>query len=183
MISNIFLLCIHCILYAQDSLSNKGVQPRYWIKLYVDSPRISTRLFEVKDSALIISKTSRLSDYYNGNFEVSELNISHIKSVRYLNTNNVMAGMTLGGVAGIIAGFILGAQEEDSPASWFGSGRTAESKAAEDIFTGAIIGVGLGALVGSFKIKIPINGNPINYSKYKTHLEKQSVKYKYLSIK
>ena len=183
-ILNIILIlgCNLSILYAQDTLNQQRVQPRYWITLNNNSPRISTRLFEVKDSSLVISKTSKLSEYYIRNFTVSELNINQIKSVRYLNTNNVTAGMVLGGLAGMLVGVVIGTNEEDSPDSFLGSGQTAESKAAGDIFYGAIIGAGIGALVGSFRIKIPLNGNPADYSRYKSLLEKQSVKYKYLSV-
>jgi hypothetical protein len=136
----------------------------------------------VKDSSLVISKTSKLSDFYKNNFELREIPVSDIKTVRFLNTNNLIAAMTLCGIAGGIAGIIRGANEEDSPSSFFGSGRTAESKAAEDVFYGVIIGVGFGTLLGSIKIKIPINGNNSGFIKYKARLEKESVKYKYLSV-
>jgi hypothetical protein len=176
------------MMFAQDVRSdvrvtnpNKRVQPRFWIYLDKDTPKISTRLFEVKDSALVISKSSLLKVYYDGNYLTDEINIKNIKTIRYLNTNNIITGMVLGGLAGILVGAVIGSNEEDSPDSFLGPGPTAGEKAMGDIFTGALVGIGIGTLVGSFRIKIRINGNVADYSKHKSHLEKDSVKKKYLS--
>jgi len=169
------------MMMAQDSLSMKRIKPSFWVDLYANDKKVMTKLYEVKDSSLVISKTSRLVDYQIGNFEPTELNIRQIKSIKYWNSNNIFVGMVSGAIAGIVVGALIGKSEEDSPDSWLFSGRSAESKALEDIVGGALIGAGAGALAGLIRISIPLNGSYANYSKYKSKLEERSVKYKYFS--
>jgi hypothetical protein len=72
---SVFLSCGPCILCAQDSLSNKRVNPQFWVSAYsnpnLDSStiKIVCKLFEVKDSSIVISKSSKLSDYYTGKYD------------------------------------------------------------------------------------------------------------------
>lgn len=167
---------------AQDTLTRKRVHPVFWFVLYNDTLKSPMRLYEIKDSVMVISKSGKLADYYTGNYEVKPLKISPIKTIKIWNSNNVYLGMLLGGISGIIVGAIIGSNEVDSPETWLSHGKSAENKAAEDMIGGALIGVGAGALLGGLiKIRIPLNGSLANYGMYKKRLEKKSVKYKYFS--
>ena len=81
----IFILFGINMLNAQDSLSNKRVNPQFWISVYSNpnldsnSTKIVCRLYEVKDSSIVISKSSKLSDYYAGKFEVAQFNFNQIR--------------------------------------------------------------------------------------------------------
>jgi len=169
------------IMNAQNTSTRKRVHPYFWFVLYNDTLKGSMRLYEIKDSVLVISKSSKLADYYTGNYEVKPLKISPIKTIKIWNSNNIYLGMLLGGITGIIVGAIIGSNEVDSPDSWFGPGQSAENKAAGDMIGGALIGAGAGTLLGLIKVTIPINGSQTNYDMHKKSLEKMSVKHKYLS--
>ena len=181
----VFIISLSCItmLNAQDSLTRKRANPHFWFKLYDDVPRkplLRVKLYEVKDSSLVISKTSRIADYSTGNFEATEVYINDIKAIRYRNTHNTIIGVLIGTASGLLVGAIIGSTEVDSPSgSWFYS--SAGTKAKEDMIGCALMGGCAGAVLSQIKIKIPLYGNSINYSKYKNKLEKKSVRYKYLS--
>jgi len=168
------------ILNAQDSLTRKRANPRFWFKLYDEGHKLSVRLYEVKDSSILVSKTSRISDYYSGNFKVNQLNINFIKNIRYRNAHNTIFGIMIGAAAGLAVGAIIG-QSEVTTTGWFGS--TAQEKANWDMFGCTLMGGCAGAVFSQIKVKISLNGSPTYYTKYKTRLERKSVRYKYLSGK
>jgi len=176
-----FLIVISCLetSYAQDSLSRRRANPRFWIKVYDERKKLSVRLYEVGDSFLAASKTSKVANYYTRNFESIQLNANRIKSIWYWNTHNTLIGILIGSASGFLVGAIIGSKEESDPAGWFSS--TAAEKARGDMIGCTIIGGLAGGVFSQIKIKIPIYGNPINYNKYKSRLEKRSVKHKYLS--
>ena len=179
----IILMLSHNIMNAQDTLTRKRVHPSFWFVMYNDTHKSPMKLYEIKDSVMVISKSGKLADYYTGNYEVKVLNISPIKTIKIWNSNNVFVGMLLGGISGTIVGAIIGSKEVDDPDFWIFHGQSAESKAAGDIIGCALIGVGAGALAGLIKIRIPLNGSLANYGLYKKKLGKKSIKYKYFSSK
>jgi hypothetical protein len=187
-IYSLSLFCSHCILYAQDSLSAKRVNPQFWVSVYsnpnLDSSttKIVCKLYEVKDSSVFISKTSKLSDYYTGNFDVVQFNFNQIKSISYRNRNNIFIGIMAGGLSGLLVGALIGQGEEDDDPSGM-LPLTAEEKATGDMILGAAIGIGVGALASFMNVSIPIKGRYNNYTKNKMLLEKKSIKSKYLSGK
>jgi hypothetical protein len=188
LIYSVFLFCSHCILYAQDSLSSKRVNPQFWVSVYsnpkLDSSttKIVSKLYEVKDSSIVISKSSKLSDYYTGKFDVVQFNFNQIKSISYRNRNNIFIGIFAGGLSGLLVGALIGqGEEDDDPSGMFPL--TAEEKASGDMILGTAIGIGVGALASFMNVSIPIKGRYNNYAKNKTLLEKKSVKSKYLSGK
>jgi len=188
MIYSVFFFCSHCILYSQDSLSSKRANPQFWFSVYnnpsLDSSttKIVARLYEVKDSSIVISKSSMLADYYRDNFEVRQLNFNDIKSISYRNSHNIFIGILAGGLSGLLVGALIGqGEEDDDPSGMFPF--TAEEKASGDMILGTAIGIGVGALASFMNVSIPIKGRYNNYVKNKTLLEKKSVKSKYLSGK
>lgn len=188
LIYSIFLFYSQCILYAQDSLSTKRVNPQFWVSVYsnpgLDSStkKIVCKLYEVKDSSVVISKTSKLSDYYTGKFEVVQFNFNQIKSISYRNRNNIFIGMLAGGLSGLLVGALIGQGEEDDDPSEI-LPLTAEEKATGDIILGTAIGIGVGSLASFINVSIPIKGRYKNYANSKTLLEKKSIKTKYFSGK
>ena len=185
-ISSVILFSNLIFLQAQDSLTTKRVNPQFWLRIYNDSTlqgktsRMMCRLYEVKDSSLLVSKTSRLADYRKGNFEIMTQNYGMINYISYRNSNNVFLGMVLGGLSGLAVGAVVGQREEDDPeGAWFYM--SAQEKAAGDMISCTLIGIGIGALLGTIKMTIPIHGRHENYMKSKKDLEKISVKIKYLS--
>ena len=76
-------------------------------------------------------------------------------------------------ITGIIAGGIIGLNEEtDSFGGPLRPPRTSGQKAFGDIAGLIILGAPIGGLIGSFKIKIPINGNIERFNKNKNRLKR-----------
>jgi len=175
----LFLLYSADVLNAQDSLSKKRINPHFWYMLYNETHRISGKLYDVKDSFIIISNSGRLSDYQKTIFESKQININSIRTIWYWDRSNFHLSILLGALSGFVIGAIVGLQEEDDPSGIIAF--TSGEKAIGDMVLGTAIGFGAGALIGSIKVRIPINGVGSNYSKYKSRLEKKSIRYNYLS--
>jgi hypothetical protein len=86
--------------------------------------------------------------------------------------NGILVGATTGFVAGGLIGLISGDEPDETvDGGWlFGTytahGTSAESKAYLWGFSLAVAGSGVGAIIGSKKVKIEIKGDLRNYNKY-----------------
>lgn len=169
----------------QDTLHAKRAQPMFWIhyiqdsSLAVNNRRLVCRLYATADSSLIVSKTSMLAEYARNDFKTIMVPVGRIHSIDYRNTNNIFIGMLAGGLTGLAVGFIIGTEEEDDPADTWLFYMSAEEKAAGDMVMGTLIGLGLGTLLGTIRITIPIRGNQSSYVKNRGLLDEKSVVKKY----
>jgi len=179
----VFIISLSCItiLNAQDSLTRKRANPRFWFKLYDEGHKLSVRLYEAKDSSLLVSKTSRIADYCSGNFEIKQLDVRNINSIWYWNAHNTLIGVLIGAATGLLVGVVIGQFEVDDEPGWFSL--SAREKAKGDMIAGTLFGGCAGAVVSQIKIKIPLYGSYVNYAQNKSLMEEKSIKYKYLSGK
>jgi len=185
-------VAVHFLLNGQDTLnSNRRVNPQFWFHIYPKNDinlnlqstptTIVAKLYDLQDSGLLISKTSKVDLYRNGDFETTELKYPEIKFVSYRNNQRIISYAVALGVVGFISGAIIGSNiknrtEDDWDGGWY------TGKLLDFMGYGFAIGAGTGALTGSIKTRISIDGIFDKYQKNKLRLQKQSVKFKYLSV-
>ena len=178
----LFLFCNSYTLHAQDTLVSKHINPHFWYTIDSEPFKLKGALYEVWDSALVVSTSMKIDDYYTRNYETIPLNVNDIVKIKVRNNNNILLGMVAGGIAGIVIGAISGYAEGDDPPcdEFMCHSFSAEYKALEYGFRGLALGAGAGALIGSFKLEISIHGDIVNFEKYRARLEKKSIKNRYL---
>ena len=86
-----------------------------------------------------------------------------------------MIGAVSGMAIGVASGFIAG---DDPPCDdpFFCVPVSAEAKAIMIGVPAAVIGAGIGLIIGSLKVKIPINGKAKNFDMKKSQLERYSIR-------
>lgn len=146
-----------------------------WISVFNDS-KINGILYEVKDSSILVSNSIMKQDYINGNFDLSQINYNRIDIVKIRAKNSVGKGTLIGALTGFAVGGMLGilSGDDDPEEVYFAS--TAEQKAVGNAVVMSILGVGIGAIVGSIKVKIPIKGNMEDFNRSKNKLKKYTIR-------
>ena len=97
------------------------------------------------------------------------MNIPNVKTIKFRRKGRIGRSIFHGALVGFVFGGIIGLiSGDDDPDAWFRL--TAEEKAAIGGVTLGLIGGSAGGIVGSFKIKIPINGNQKTYESRKREL-------------
>ncbi len=142
-----------------------------WVRINNSAFDVNGVLFEIKDNAVTISSSVVIDDYYSSSYETIDFHIFNIEKIRIRRNNNIVKGLWIGALSGFTVGTILGAAY----------GADEYTSAAKNTFIAAfemaILGAGIGALIGSFKIVIPINGNFANYLLNKKKLKKYSLQF------
>lgn len=148
------------------SLNNK-----IWTSFDNKESKIIGVLYEVKDSSILISNSLVKQDYRKGNFKLSYIDFKNINDVHIRGKYNIAIGTTIGTVLGVI-----------------GAVGISKGIAREDEFAGAmvmvgspviVLGAGIGALLGTIRIHIPINGSFENFKRNESRLEKHSYLHEY----
>jgi len=174
-------LCCLNSLSAQDTVLKHRIY-RAWLSLNSTPFKTKGVLYEVGDSSIIISSALVMKDYSAGSFQMAGFHINNIESIRIRRKNNIGKGILIGAMAGMAAGGLIGLISGDDPPCPQGSfvcfRFTAGEKALIAGIPLAACGVGVGAAIGSIKVRIPINGNIDNYNKSKSRLKEYSLKKK-----
>lgn len=131
-------------------------------------------LYQSKESSILITpfinKRQLISDEY-----LVEFPIKNIETIKLRKNKKIGKGILIGAITGLAVGGLIGLiSGDDPPDDWFGL--TAGEKA---IFAGvplAASGAGIGAILGSIKMKIPINGSSDKYQKNIAKLREYSIK-------
>jgi hypothetical protein len=177
--TSIIIACLiiygfHNSVEAQSPLPLKANPTISEITLDTGSDNMIGALFLLKDSSILVSNSLVKEDYTNGNYEVAELYIDDINLISSERLGGPVSGTFLGAAvgfsAGFLTGFAIGVTQGDG---FFSPGGAALMMGAMGTGIGAITG----ALVGSIKIKIPINGSMENYNRNKKKLGRHTVKY------
>jgi hypothetical protein len=148
---------------------------RVWLSLNNQSTKLEGVLYDVKDSTILISTSLELADYNTKNIKPTEIPVRSIEKIKIRRRNNIGRNAGLGAVGGLLAGGLLGliGSGTDEP-----GGIISFSKGETILITGAIFAVPMGiigAIVGSSKQKIIINGNIEDYNKIKYQLKEYSI--------
>ncbi len=164
-------------LSAQDTTKKTKIY-RTWISMNSEPFKIKGSLYQVNDSSVFVSNALKIQDYSENRFETVELHVKDIKIIKTRKKNSVGNGALVGAISGLVFGGLIGyASGDDScpPGTWCIISFTAEEKALMLGVPLSIVGAGLGALIGSAKIVIPINGNAITFNQNKKELRKYSI--------
>lgn len=172
---NVILIVLCCLnsLNAQDTIQKKKIY-RTWVSLNSEPFKFKGVLYEVKDSSILVSRSLVIKEYLSDRSEMVNLNINNIEIIRTRKNNNIGKGILIGALSGFIAGGAIGLISGDDPPDSF-LPFTAGAKA---MITGVLLsvaGADIGGVIGSFKVKIPINGSIDNYNRNKNKLRGYSV--------
>ena len=178
-VSALIVLCCLNSLNAQDTVPKIKIY-RTWVYLKSEPFITEGVLYQVNDSSVSVSNSLVKKDYSRGSFKVENLHINDIETINIRKKNSVGKGVGFGAMAGFTTGAIIGwASGDDPPCSEMACLRyTAGQKAVISGIAIAFLGAGIGALIGSASIKIPINGSFSKYNRNKNKLRKYSIKKK-----
>jgi hypothetical protein len=176
----LIVLCCLNSLNAQDTVQKIKIY-RTWVSLNSEPFKIKGVLYEIKDSSILVSSSVVIHDYSTDRFEMVELHINNIETIKTRRNNNIVKGFLIGAITGFAVGGFIGLElMEESPCQ--GSGFCPHFKPVEKaLISGvplAVGGAGIGALIGSIKIKIPINGSINSYNRNKNKLGEYPIKKK-----
>jgi hypothetical protein len=140
------------------------------------SLKVNGALYQVKDSSILISNSTRIKDYTMGNYNISEIEIMDIQFIETLKRTRVRDGARIGAATGFITGALWAYIDSQQPSEgWDLDLFPTWSDALMAGILLAPVGALAGAIAGSIRIKIPINGNMDNYNRNKAKLKKYSI--------
>lgn len=158
----------------EDTTTSDIKMYKIWLTLNNEQLKTKGIFYQSKASSILIAplvnKRQFLSEKY-----LTEFQIKDIETIKLRKNKKVGKSVLIGAITGLAVGGLIGLMSGDDPPGTF-LRYTAEEKA---LFLGvplAVGGAGIGAIVGSVKIKIPINGNSDKYKNNKTNLIEYSIK-------
>ncbi len=166
------VLVLSCFFYlskAQDSTNYRPKIYRCWISCNDQSGSMAGVLYEIKDSSVLVSNSIYRRDYLSGNIDLSTYNYSGIKRLGIRRNFSIETGAVIGTVVGVAStiGIVrMAVGDEKVPLGFY-------------ILYGALpvsFGAGIGAMLGTLRITVPINGS---YEKFKAN-ERRMERYSYL---
>jgi len=175
----LIVLCCLNSLNAQDTVQKITIY-RTWVSLKSEPFKTKGVLYEIKDSSILVSNSVMIKDYSTDRFKVANLYITEIETIKTRINNNIGKGVLIGAITGFAVGGLIGLISGDDPpcTGWFCWRYEAEEKALMAGAGLAVVGVGMGALIGSIKVEIPINGSIDSYNRNKNKLREYSIKKK-----
>ena len=150
-------------IYSQASVLQKDIEYKSWVKTMDGTQNQKGFLAELKDSSIVFGSQQKLED----------IAISNMKQINFRKKNAIGKSMGYGALIGFGLGAVIGLASGDDKGGFISF--TAEEKAlAAGIFL-TIPGAIIGALVGSAKVKIPINGKMDQYERQRMKIQKYSL--------
>jgi len=148
------LLLFGCfVLTAQDHATGKIRAYEIWIK-QVDSEAVTRGiLYEIADSSLFLVPSLRSDQILE--FRADEIDLLKVRKQGGI-INGAYTGFLIGFAPGAVVGYFLGQDD------WFFGGIFVLGFGA----VGGLVGMGVGALSGSMKDRIPVRASQENFEKY-----------------
>ena len=128
-----------------------------WVTFMNNSLKYMGVLYEVNDSSITLSSSIEIDDYFENNLETMTFQVINIKIISTRRKRNAVRGVWIGTVSGFGAAFLVG---------FIGSRGDVGSGGMYTFYFGipaALIGAGLGALIASTPLGIPIHGDMNRY--------------------
>jgi hypothetical protein len=184
-----FICSIPFLSSAQEDTLPRSKIYRTWVLVSSSPESIKGTLYQVADSSVLVANSlnkSRISrnELNAGSLNLSEINYNDMNVVMVRHHSSVARGMLSFALAGASVGALIGALVYVPPPPYdpsnpsfgliinFSQAQTAGIGAV----TGSIIGAGVGTLVGSVRISIPINRNFDSFNTNRERLMKYSYK-------
>jgi hypothetical protein len=167
-VSALIVFCCLNSLNAQDTIQKINIY-RTWVSLNSEPFNIKGVLYEIKDSSILVSSSVVIRDYSTDRFGMINLHINDIETIKTRKNGNIGKGVLIGAITGFAVGGFIGLLSGNDPpcpsGSWFCLRYSAGEKALMAGIPLAVCGAGIGALIGSIKVTIPINGSINNYNR------------------
>lgn len=143
-----------------------------WVGLK-DSTEVEGVLYQVTDTSIVLTQSLLVKDYLMDSIQLKNLHCKWIETIQTKRKNAVGRGALIGAACGFFVGAMVGFTDGDDENSivFF----SAEEKALLGGFTGAIAGAGIGVLLGSFKLSIPINRDQKKFRDTQFKLKKRAL--------
>jgi hypothetical protein len=145
-----------------DSTMNKRTY-HAWVKIYNKNRLTEGMLYDIKDSSISVSISYPVM-FRNRNESITTIPVNSIEDIKLRRNGSIGKGILIGGLTGILFGALISysyAQKDSKGTGVY---------VYPIMVTGC--GVGLGAMFGSIKIKIPIHGNQDNFNYKKQELNR-----------
>jgi hypothetical protein len=176
-------LCMNIATYTQPNAGSKKIKYYYaWICQGKEYPAIKGFLYELKDSSVVIliSTNSRINKFDTS--YLLEFPVNKIELIKTRKKGSLGTGIIVGGLSGFTLGGLIGLLLNEKPdnhkaidnmeyrTSAFGMG----------LYIG-LIGVGIGTIAGTVKMRYEINNNWNDYLRNAGTLIKKSYRYQLLN--
>ena len=136
---------------------------KVWVELLDSDVNYVGILLELKDSSVVVQ---------NWNEEkVMEIPVQRIYRLKFRRTGAIGKGAAIGGIAGLVTGYLIGYSNGDDPEDYFFA-MSAESKGAYSAFGIGMVGAAAGTVVGALKKKFSVRGSQQQYETVRTDLRK-----------
>jgi hypothetical protein len=145
-------------------------------------------LYSVKDSSVLITRSSSLTGYSGENLYLSEIAAKDIDMIKLRKKGNQGLGILIGALSGLAVAVtmdvVVVSKWNKSSDSYDNGYNTPHDVFVETpkkiaLVAGSVgilgVGIGLGAAIGGAKISIPINGNQKQFEKHKSMLHDYSI--------
>jgi uncharacterized protein (TIGR02145 family) len=174
----LFILSGTLALHAQPRSDKPNKLYKTWISIEGEKHKKTGALYEVRDSAVILSNSYLATDYLSGkNFELSGVKVKNIHVLSLRRNKAVGRGALIGGLSGATLGMVLGLTSENTASNEkANSGITFTASVLSAVFLGTCTAL-IGAAIATHKSKYHISGNQKQYDKLKSRLKKYSITY------
>ena len=157
------LIAINNIIVNGQPDSIRKASYKSWVITYTKPIKHIGILYDFNDSTLFLLKSNPAS-IKKGNAKFESFSVESICKIRLRKKFNVEKGMLIGGLAGLLVGTVTNLALKNNG---FGN----QYIVGNTVYL-TVMGVSIGAIIGSMKIKIPIDGNDDTYKKYRVKLNR-----------
>ena len=135
---------------------------KVWVEMRESDLRYTGILLGLKDSSVVLQ-------FWNEE-NALEIPVKRIDRIKIRRKGAIGKGAAIGGVAGLVTGFLIGYSQGDDPESFFAM--SAESKGAYSALGIGMVGAAAGTIFGALKKKFSIRGSQEQYETVRPDLQK-----------
>jgi uncharacterized protein (TIGR02145 family) len=165
------------VMHAQSTIPGPKKLYRTWVTVQGNTKKVKGALYEVRDSAIVLSGSYEKTDYFKGKYNLTKLDVRDIQAISVRRNNAVGRGILFGGLSGIVLGGVVGLT------ATVPGGDDKEQGAAKgvsaivlSIMTGTI-GAMIGAALGPIRTQVSVNGSQLKFEKNMNKLSRRSLTY------
>jgi hypothetical protein len=186
---SICCLCIIQTIQAQTGSPEKRKGCQTWISTYESDRPINGVLYETQDSSVTVSTRSISRPGSPGKVNMTKLDVRSIDVIKIRQNGNVGQGVLYGAISGLVVGGAMGilyassVKKSDAGGNDFEKSLNSTLSSAAIAVTSVLIGIGcigtgigVGAIIGSVKVSIPIHGSQEQFNLNKSMLNDYSAK-------